>query len=66
MMEMSKEAEREHIEAEKGVVKTEVPTKVYWAKRKYEIKLDLSFFFNELPFFTDQHLFYLQSLKVNH
>lgn len=37
---MSSGAERENSEEEKGVVKTEVPTKVHWAKRKCENYLD--------------------------
>lgn len=36
MMEMSRGAERENSKEEKGVVKTEVPTKAHWAKRKCE------------------------------
>lgn len=36
MTEMSRGAEREKRKEEKGVVKTEVPTKVHWEKRKCE------------------------------
>lgn len=36
MTEMSRGAERENNKEEEGVVKTEVPTKVHWAKRKCE------------------------------
>lgn len=34
MTEMSRGAEKENGKDEKGVVKTEVPTKVHWAKGK--------------------------------
>lgn len=36
MMETSRGAEKENGKLEKGVVKTEVPTKIHWAKRKCE------------------------------
>lgn len=34
MMEMSRRAEGDEYQKQMGVVKTEVPTKVYWAKTK--------------------------------
>lgn len=74
MMEMSRWAERENSKEEKGSVKTEVPTKVHWAKRKCEKDYRFSNF-TLLPIFTDnilklfllstwpyQDLFYHQSL----
>lgn len=41
---MSRGAERENSNEEKGVVKTEVPTKVHWAKRKCENYYEFSNF----------------------
>lgn len=48
MMGMSRGAESENSKEEKGVVKTEVPTKVHWAKRKYEIYYRVSSFIYHL------------------
>lgn len=52
---MSRGAERENSKEEKGVVKTEVPTKVHWAKRKCE---NYYGFFNFIlsPIFTENIL----------
>lgn len=55
MMEMSREAERENSKDEKGAVKTEVPTKVHWAKRKSENYYRFSNFIL-LPIFTNNIL----------
>lgn len=52
MMAMSREAERENCKEEKGVVKTEVPTKVHWAKRKCENYYGFSNF-TVLPIFNN-------------
>lgn len=52
MMEMSRGAERGNSREQKGVVKTEVPTKVHWAKRKWENYYRFSTFI-VLPIFTD-------------
>lgn len=45
MMEMSRGEESDKNEEEKGVVKTEVPTKVHWAKRKCENYYSFQFHF---------------------
>lgn len=42
---MSRGAERENSKEEKGVVKTEVPTKVHWVKRKCENYYRISFYY---------------------
>jgi len=55
MMEMSRGAERENSKEEKGVVKTEVPTKVHWAKRKCENYYGFSNFILS-PIFTENIL----------
>lgn len=52
MMEMSRGAERENGKEETGVDKTEVPTKVHWAKRKCENYYRFSNFI-VLPIFSD-------------
>lgn len=77
MTEMSRGAERENSKEEKGVVKTEVPTKVHWVKRKCENYYRISFYYlfspdNILKLFLlwtwpYQDLFYLQSVtEVNY
>lgn len=55
MMEMSRGAESENSKEEKGVVKTEVPTKIHWAKIKCK-KYDRFSNFNLLPIITDNIL----------
>lgn len=48
---MSREAKRANSREQKGVVKTELPTKVQWVKRKYENYYKFSNFI-VLPIFT--------------
>lgn len=55
MMEMSRGAERVTNKEEKGAVKTEVPTKVHWVKRKCENYFRFSNLIL-LPNFTDKIL----------
>ncbi len=51
MMEMSRGAERDKSKDKKGVVKTEVPTKVHWAKRKCENYTVLVYYLFSLTIF---------------
>lgn len=63
-MEMSRGAKRENSREQKGVVKTEVPTKVHWVKRKCE-NYDRFSNFAVLPIFTDNIVkFFLLNLAL--